>query len=335
VAFRLALLQRRKAGGYKARKVIPADVRAEYRDHFGKSREEIFNAPATDSLPLAKRKHSDWLSEIEGRIETLRAKKRGEGRDLTQREAQALAGQWYLWFVGRHQEDPGDAWDWHQRADLMMDAVMGATPKWNAHDPFIDQSKRAKEPAVREDVHPVLADEAKTAQFLASKGEVLKPAAMVAFLDCILDHYIQACALLERRARGDYTPDALPRSFPEFDRKKPKATSGLTGMQLFEAYIPAADLAAGTVRRWRTVFNALDAHLDGRSVDSLSEDEAQQFVASLVTKKRNPFTVMNTYVASLRAVCAWAVKHQRSITVNSFTKAGVKVPEHHSAPFWQ
>jgi hypothetical protein len=103
VAFRMALLQRRKSGGYKARKVIPADVRAEYRAVYGKGHEEIFSAPGADSLPLAKRKHNDWLSEIEGRIATLRAKQRGEGRDLTQREARALAGAWYRWFVGLHE----------------------------------------------------------------------------------------------------------------------------------------------------------------------------------------------------------------------------------------
>jgi integrase len=149
--------------------------------------------------------------------------------------------------------------------------------------------------------------------------------AMTAFLDCILRAFISACDLLERRAQGDYTPDALPQTFPVF--KKPKATSGLTGMQLFEAYIPAAEIAAGSVRRWRAVFKALDAHLDGRSVDSLPEGEAQQYVQSLVTKKRNAFTVMNTHVMALRTVCAWAV-NQRLITTNPFTKAVVKVPEH-------
>jgi hypothetical protein len=277
VAFRMALLQRRKAGGYKARKVIPTDIRAEYRALHNRGHEEIFSAPATDSVPLAKRKHNDWLSEIESRINTLRSKKRGEGRDLTQREAQALAGEWYLWFVGRHHENPGDAWDWNQRADLTADAVMAATPYWDSHDPFIDQSQREREPAVREDVHPVLADEAQTAQFLASKGEVLKPAAMVAFLDCILHQYFYACRLLERRAQGDYTPDTLPQSFPVFDRRKPRAAhSGKTCFQLYEEYVRSVQPAASTVNRWRSVFKALDEHLAGRSLDDFSADDAQR-----------------------------------------------------------
>jgi integrase len=259
-------------------------------------------------------------------MRTLRAKRKGEARDLTHREAHALAGQWYLWFVAQHEENPRDPQYWRLSGELMADAVMNATPYWDAHDPLVDQTQRGKEPGVREEVHPILTDEAKTAQFLACKREVLSREAMTTFLDCVLDAFIAACDLLERRARGDYTPDALPQTFPVFEPKKPKATSGLTAPQLFTAYIPAADLSEGSVRRWRSVFNALDARLEGRSIEGLSEHEAQQWVASLVTKKRNAFTVMNTYVASLRAVCAWAVK-QRLITVNPFTKASVKVPE--------
>ncbi len=180
--------------------------------------------------------------------------------------------------------------------------------------------------AISEEVRPILADEAKTAQFLASRGEVLTREAMTAFLDCILDHFITACDLLERRARGDYAPDARVNTFPVFDRKKPKATSAQTGMMLFAAYIPAAQLSDGSVRRRRPVFKVLDERLDGRAVDSLSEDEAQKWIATLVTKKRKAFTVMNTYVAALRTVCSSAV-HRGLISANPFVKARVKVPE--------
>jgi hypothetical protein len=69
--------------------------------------------------------------------------------------------------------------------------------------PIIRRSRHADAPTVetvadaaevRAEIHPRLADEAKTAQFLASKGEVLTPAAMTLFLDA---------KLLRRRASGD------------------------------------------------------------------------------------------------------------------------------------
>jgi hypothetical protein len=68
-----------------------------------------------------------------------------------------------------------------------------------------------------EDVHPRLADEAKTAQFLASQGEVLTPAAMELFLDCVLRRFLEATDLLKLslRAFGDYAPDQRLQMLPE------------------------------------------------------------------------------------------------------------------------
>ena len=51
-------------------------------------------------------------------------------------------------------------------------------------------------PEVREQIHPLLADEAKTAQFLASKGEAMTPTAMRIFLDALLREFLEATCLL-------------------------------------------------------------------------------------------------------------------------------------------
>ena len=47
-------------------------------------------------------------------------------------------------------------------------------------------------------------------QFLAGRGFSLTKAAQGQFLDCVLDNYIAAVWLLERRAKGDHEPDELP-----------------------------------------------------------------------------------------------------------------------------
>lgn len=52
----------------------------------------------------------------------------------------------------------------------------------------------------------ILADEAKTAQFLADKGEALTPAAMELFLDAVLQEFLEATDLLKRRAAGIAPP---------------------------------------------------------------------------------------------------------------------------------
>jgi hypothetical protein len=169
VAFRMArLYKRKKSGSWGSRKAIPVDVREEYCALYDKSLEEIFYAPATDPRPVAEMKHRGWLIEIENRIRTLRSKKRGEARDLTHREAQALTGEWYHWFVARHEANPGEPERWRLNSELIADAVMSATPEWDIRDPLIDQAQRGKEPVVRE-VHPLVADEGKTAQFLVAR----------------------------------------------------------------------------------------------------------------------------------------------------------------------
>jgi hypothetical protein len=73
-----------------------------------------------------------------------------------------------------------------------------------------------RDPEVRAGVRPVIADEAKTAQFLASKGTVLSNEAQALVLDCVLDEFIAAILRFERLAAGDYEPDERPSQFPRF-----------------------------------------------------------------------------------------------------------------------
>lgn len=84
MAFRMAGLKRTKSGSYTSRKAIPKDVQDDYQAIYKKRYEEWFHALATCSLSTAKRLHSEWESEIERAIiETLRAKRRGDGHGLT------------------------------------------------------------------------------------------------------------------------------------------------------------------------------------------------------------------------------------------------------------
>jgi hypothetical protein len=313
MAFRMSGMTRVKSGAFKARKGIPKDVRDDYQALYGVRWEELFRAPAGCPPSRARVLHSEWEAEIDSRIAALRAKRRGEGRDLTQRQAQALAGEWYRWYVSPREENPGKPGHWAKLHEVLIDLLIDAAGDPETFEIDLDA------PEVREEVHPRLADEAKTAQFLASKGEVLTPAAMKAFLDAVLQEFLEATDLLKRRATGNYAPDQHLQTLPEYRKATPPVVprSGRTAMQLFEGYIPAIDLAAGSVARWRVVFKTLDAYLAGRDFDAVSDDEAQRWVTALVTKKRSASTVMNIWVTALKAVGAWAVK-QRLIARNPF-----------------
>jgi hypothetical protein len=103
-AFMVAL-KRRKTGGYAARKVIPKDVREDYAALYGMGWEEKLSLAAGTPPHEARAQYGEWLSEIETRIGALRAAKNGERQPLTRRNAHALAGEWYRWFLVRQEGD--------------------------------------------------------------------------------------------------------------------------------------------------------------------------------------------------------------------------------------
>jgi hypothetical protein len=112
MTFRMSRLTKSKSGAFAARKAIPQDVREQYERLFGKRREESFHKKPDASHGEAKAAHAAWLAEIEARIAAIRTGARGEGRSLTHKEAHALAGEWYRWYVARHEANPGKASTW-------------------------------------------------------------------------------------------------------------------------------------------------------------------------------------------------------------------------------
>jgi integrase len=114
---------------------------------------------------------------------------------------------------------------------------------------------------------------------------------------------------------------------PEWKAKPDRSiSSNITSLQLFEAHIKAAKLAPETIIRRRVVFAELDARLNAKSFDALSEDEAQKWITSRVAPNRAAQTVRKIYIASLKAVGRWAVK-QRVITRNPFENCSIVVPK--------
>ena len=126
-AFMVAL-KRRKTGGYVARKVIPTDVRQEYAALYGMGWEEKLNLPPGTAPHEAKARHGEWLAEVETRIGALRAHKNGGGQPLTRRNAQALAGRWYTWFISRQEADLRTPKYWRSLGDhLVWDVIYAPT----------------------------------------------------------------------------------------------------------------------------------------------------------------------------------------------------------------
>jgi integrase len=320
--FRMITPRVSKSRSTTIRKGIPKDVRAEYQRLYGQRWEAKLTLPAGMRPQEAKVRLSEFSAEVESRIAAIRAAMRGEGRSLTQRQAFALAGEWYVWYVARHEENPGTVEHWRVMWDVLIERLEDHAPDWVIEEGWRDL-EWTREPEVRAGVRPLIADEAKTAQCLATKGVVLNAEAQALFLDCVLYEFIAAILLLERRANRDYSVDTRLAEFPKFDSKKiVRSGSEVSPWQLFEAWVKARQPAASGVNRWRCVFIDLEQRFE--SANDITEDDAREWSRQLVTAKRKARTVNDVWINAARTVFAWA-ERERLVGSNPFK--GLKVTE--------
>ena len=319
--FRMTSPRRSKSGSITVRKGIPKDVRSEYQRLYGAGWEAKLTIPAGTRPQDAKVRIGEWTADVETRIATIRAAQRGEGQSLSQRQAFALAGEWYVWYVARHEENPRTPEYWKVLWDALIDRLEDHAPHHVIEHGWRDLDW-TREPEVLEGIRPQIADEAKTAQFLASKGIVLSNEAQALFLDHVLPEFMAAILLLERRAGGNYEPDERPSQFPKFSGRPVKQNTDMSPWALFEAWVTARKPAPSGVNRWRPVFLDLDERFN--SAEDLSEDDAREWARKLVTPARGPRTVNDVWLTAANTVYAWAVR-ERLVGHNPFN--GLKVTE--------
>ena len=176
-------LNQTKAGGYVARKGIPLDVRDDYKRLYGQRREAIFSCPSGTSKAEAKAQFGEWLAREENRIDSLRRRARGEGISLTRKEALGLAGEWYCWFIGKHQaeaeNDKEAELKWWTVWSCFLDELEDLAPPWfqRATGRTWDDWRRwigeEDDPVVKARMRAIVADFARSSQFLSDKGLVL------------------------------------------------------------------------------------------------------------------------------------------------------------------
>jgi hypothetical protein len=218
-------LRQDSKGNYIARKRLPDDVRQEYGRLYRARFEAKFSARASLGKQIAQQKFHQWATEVEQRIEAIRKAQRGEGIELDREQAAALAGEWYLWFVAKYEKEDADPEAYEGALWDIIEAMRVFAPEEVREQPLKDM-RWARDPEVRHGVRAIVADLGHTAQFLATRGVALTNKAHVLFLDRVLDNYLPALSRLEHRAKGDYTPDELPKSFPPFALRAARPENG-------------------------------------------------------------------------------------------------------------
>ena len=109
----MAGLTQDSKGNYRVRKRLPDDVREEYGRLYGPRYEAKFFAPKTPHKTRrdATRRYGEWIAEVEGRISSIRAQRKGEGISLTPKQTRGLSGEWYDWFIARHPGSDQKTWE--------------------------------------------------------------------------------------------------------------------------------------------------------------------------------------------------------------------------------
>jgi integrase len=326
---RMTALRRAKSNGdWFARKRIPEDIRSAYEWAHGKRQEERFRLAASVSQGVATQEFRDWDAEISSRIERLRARGRGEGEaSLTVRQAHALAGTWYSWFIAQYEEDPGTADEWGIVADEYEEVCLKFRPR-DEHTDLL-QEEEPRTDLERHAVHRTLTRLAKIDRFLLDKERMLSDTAMHAFLDVLEAEFPAALRLLSRRADGDWSHDSRPEKFPQFapqTRPEPARLSGLTVWTAFELWIAGRNPAASSVNRWRYVFLRLREQFGERDIATLTPEEAQQWVDSLTNAKRSAHVAHSVWLRATNVIFRWAVARKR-LQSNPFEDVSIALPK--------
>jgi len=321
----MVALERRKTGGYVARKAIPKDVRQEYAALYGMGWEEKLTIPTSTPPHEAKARHCEWLAEIETRIAALRAAKTGAKQPLTRRNTHALAGEWYRWFLGQHEMDLRTPSHWKRLSDtLVWDVIHIHAPPEYLSDPRADPEWEWKaRPEVREAVRPLVAQEAKVASFLLEKGMALNDEAMGLFLDVVEDNLLLAYVRLQALARGDYGADPTLESFPTYVPDAKHARSSIGCFALFERWQSEVKPARSTIARWSAVFKAADARFPDASM--ITPEVAKEWMVGLIDENRTAQTVATVWKTSLKTVFAWAIG-EKLVERNPFKEVKISVP---------
>src|SRR5262249_10268303 len=137
---RMVSLRQDSRGNYSARKRLPDDVREDYGHLYGARFEAKFSAPAHLGKQNALQRFRLWEAEVESRIEAIHKAQRGEGIDLDHKNAVALAGEWYNWFVARYENEPGDPVGYEEALWGIIDAMLDFAPDEVRERPLRDMN---------------------------------------------------------------------------------------------------------------------------------------------------------------------------------------------------
>jgi len=326
--FRLVRPMRRKGSRNRYYvKRIPVDVRrnvvgARLAVPVGEQTQTITISPRAEAIRLSLRTHDPVevkrrQAAVDAYLENVwQAHRHDEPVSLTQRQATALAGEFYrAWANGEGRESviaiehvPGVGW---QRT--YSNHVDG--DEWNAVLTNWDRLAEGAEPSDLEKPLGVIVDRLLLAKGIKQVAAETRGVILSAFWQAGKDAFERR----KRNAEGDYSPDSKSERFPEWVPPHSVARSGtkVSLKALVEGWWVEAQATGrkpSTYDSYRRTVAALVDHLGHDDAARVTRDDVVRFkdhrIASVNPqngRRISPRTVKDSDLAGLKSVFGWAV----------------------------
>ena len=268
-----------KTNVFYYRKVIPQPLRAKLG-----GRTEFRISLGTKDLREAKRRYPGTAAEVEAIL----AQARGGPVTLTHRQIIALAGRWYTQKLDEYDANPGDPLGWEVWADGLRDAY---------HEDRVAG-------AVKTEVD----------KLLAAEGLALDERTRKTLDEAILDYGLSLSERLIGRAEGDYRPDPLLETIPEWQRPQQQdANPAVTVSTIFEAWAGERHFPPKTRYVWERTLGKLIIHLGHEDAAKITDTDIIAWKDTLVLSGLAPKTIDN-YLTTIRTFFRWASKNKKIST---------------------
>jgi integrase len=318
-----------KTGVYYFRKVVPDDM----REIVGKR--EVRISLKTKNPREAAVRHPEVATKVSSDWAVLR-----DGpKPLTLKEASALAGLWYRWFVPIFEDDPGtDPDGWLMWAEQLHDIDLQYRPELDERD--IDPSTPRSAAADRR-VAAFLMEHGWVAEFLKANDIRLTDEQMPAFMEALEVEFFAAMRLFARRAGRDYRPDKRPEQHPEWrpstapsHAAKAIADGSPTLTGILDGWWREAQATGrkpSTYESYSNTMAALVAFLGHDDARRVTADDIVRFkdhrLATINPRTGKPIsakTVKDSDLSGLKTLFGWAVSN-RKLPSNPVTGITIKL----------
>lgn len=259
----------------------------------------------------AKEVHARVAAEVEARWRQLAA----GVQTLTQRQAEAIAGEIYHDLVAENQENPG--WVEKRPAGLLALVLeqhgqrkgevriypMGMDPEKSSAMLAKWHERREQEKARRVD------------DWLTAKGLLLTPEGRQMLGEAVDRAVLQAREHLHRMSKGDYRPDPDGNRFPEFNLspadtpRKGTPDPKFSPIAIFNAYVAERQPSISTRKKWRPYMEQVQREVP--DLRDLTREWVLGWKNRLLAKGFKHRHVKESYIAALSAICEWAVDNDR------------------------